>query len=120
MPGAIIRVRSRRFHCLAISDVKKRARQIVQVTKDQYMPPWKSVEGHGRFVSERRLSNEEIALISRWTEQGAVEGDAKDLPAAPKFNDGWKLGTPDIVITMPEPFTVPAEGRTSIATSSCR
>ena len=98
------------FSLLSYSDVKKRAKQIVQVTKDQYMPPWKTVEGHGRFVGERRLSKEEIALISRWVEQGAAEGDAKDLPAAPKFNDGWKLGTPDIVITMPEPFTVPAEG----------
>lgn len=98
------------FSLLSYGDVKKRAKQIVQVTADHFMPPWKSVEGHGRFVGERRLSTEEISLISRWASEGAPEGDAKDLPPTPKFNDGWKLGTPDIVLTMPEPFTVPADG----------
>src|SRR5437868_12232325 len=50
------------FPLLSYSDVNKRAKQIVQVTADCYMPPWKTVEGHGRFLSERRLSKEEIAL----------------------------------------------------------
>src|SRR6476620_8910193 len=77
------------FSLLSYGDVKKRAKQIVQVTTDRFMPPWKSVEGHGSFVAERRLSTEEIAVISRWASEGAPEGDAKDLPPAPKFNDGW-------------------------------
>src|SRR5690242_17174951 len=63
------------FSLLSYGDLKKRAKQIVQVTKDQYMPPWKSVEGHGRFLGERRLSTEEISLISRWASDGAPEGD---------------------------------------------
>src|SRR5438046_2268703 len=79
------------FPLLSYSDVQKRARQIVQVTGDRYMPPWKPVEGHGRFFAERRLSKDEIALIVRWVEQGAAEGEARDLPATPKFDDGWKL-----------------------------
>src|SRR5690242_13313135 len=62
------------FPLLSYSDVKKRARQIETVTKDRFMPPWKSVEGHGRFVGERRLTKEQIDLIVRWVEQGAVEG----------------------------------------------
>src|SRR5438034_2329640 len=98
------------FSLLSFGDVKKRSKQIVQVTTDRFMPPWKSVEGHGRFLGERRLATEEISLISRWVEQGAAEGDPKDLPQSPHFNNGWKLGTPDIVIMMPEPFTVPADG----------
>jgi hypothetical protein len=95
---------------LSYADVKKRARQIVQVTADRYMPPWKSVEGHGRFVDERRLSADEIALVARWVEQGAVEGDAADLPKTPQFSDSWKLGEPDILVTMPEPYAIPADG----------
>jgi hypothetical protein len=98
------------FSLLSYGDVKKRAKQITEVTASRFMPPWKPVEGHGRFLSERRLSNNEIALIARWIEQGTVEGDAHDLPAAPKFNNEWKLGPPDIVVTMPEPFQVAAEG----------
>jgi hypothetical protein len=74
------------------------------------MPPWKSVEGHGIFVGERRLSAEEIDRIARWVEQGKPEGDPKDLPAPPQFTEGWKLGQPDIVVTMPAAYEVPAEG----------
>src|SRR5262245_37886408 len=89
------------FSLLSYADVSKRARQIQEVTKRRYMPPCKTVEGHGQFVGERRLSAEQIELIGAWVEQGAVEGDAKDLPQAPQFKDGWKLGPPDIVLTMP-------------------
>src|SRR5688572_11146437 len=36
------------FPLLGYDDVKKRAEQIQLVTQDQFMPPWKSVEGHGQ------------------------------------------------------------------------
>jgi mono/diheme cytochrome c family protein len=98
------------FSLLNYGDVKKRAKQIVQVTGERFMPPWKSLEGHGTFVDERRLTNEEIALIARWVEQGAVEGNAADLPPQPVFKEGWKLGKPDIVVTMPEAYSIPADG----------
>src|SRR5436853_3723781 len=62
------------FALLSYGDVKKRAQQIAEVTASHYMPPWKPVEGHGRFSAERRLSKEEVALISRWVEQGTAEG----------------------------------------------
>jgi hypothetical protein len=98
------------FALLSYSDVKKRAPQIAQVTSDRFMPPWKSVEGHGRFLGERRLTKDQMELIRRWVEQGSLEGDARDLPATPQFTESWKLGQPDIVITMDEPFSVPADG----------
>jgi hypothetical protein len=98
------------FSLLTYDDVKKRARQIRDVTAERFMPPWKSVEGHGTFVDERRLSRDEIELISRWVAQGAPQGDDADLPAPPVFREGWKLGPPDIVITMPEPYKIPADG----------
>jgi hypothetical protein len=98
------------FALLSYADVKKRARQIVLVTRDRFMPPWKSIEGHGRFMGERRLKQEEIDLIARWVDQGAVEGDAGDLPPQPTFSEGWKLGQPDIIITMPEPYAIKADG----------
>src|SRR5687767_2109594 len=59
------------FPLLGYSDLKKRAKQIAQVTADRFMPPWKAVEGHGRFVDERRLTTDEIELINRWVERGA-------------------------------------------------
>lgn len=98
------------FSLLSYGDVQKRAKQIAKVTSERFMPPWKSVEGHGQFIGERRLTKDQVELISRWVSGGVVEGEARDLPAAPQFNDGWKLGKPDIVVEMNEPFTVPADG----------
>src|SRR5258706_7533651 len=59
------------FALLSFGDVKKRAKQIAQVTSDRFMPPWKSVEGHGQFLGERRPSTQGISLISRYVEPGA-------------------------------------------------
>ena len=52
----------------------------------------------------------EIATISAWAEMGAAEGDAKDRPAPVTFNDGWTIGTPDVVVTMPKDVELPATG----------
>ena len=41
---------------------------------------------------------------------GHPEGDPGDLPPAPTFPDDWTLGTPDLVLDMPEDFQVPAAG----------
>jgi hypothetical protein len=98
------------FPLLTYSDVKKRAPQIAQVTTSRFMPPWKSVEGHGQFVGERRLSGEQIDLIARWARDGALEGEAAHLPEMPRFSNSWTLGQPDIVMTMDEAYSVPADG----------
>src|SRR5690348_14910294 len=50
------------FSLLSYGDVKKRAKQISEVTATHFMPPWKPVEGHGQFLDERRLSKDEIGL----------------------------------------------------------
>ena len=98
------------FSLLSYADVKGRARQIAEVTATRYMPPWPPETGHGEFQGERRLSDAQIATIARWVEAGAPEGDPRDLPAAPTFASGWQIGTPDLVMTMPEPIDIPAEG----------
>jgi hypothetical protein len=99
------------FALLSYRDVKKRARQIEQVTASRFMPPWKPVAGHGEFRSARRLTNDEIGLFKQWVAEGAVEGDAKDLPAPPTFATGWQLGEPDLIVTMPKEYQIPTEGR---------
>ncbi len=98
------------FSLLTYADAKKRDKQIQQVTAEHFMPPWKSVEGHGKFVGERRLKPEEIDLISRWVQQGSVEGDPHDLPPTPEFSSDWHLGKPDLIVSMPEPYAIPADG----------
>ena len=94
------------FSLLTYADVKKRAQQIATVTRSRYMPPWLPEPGYGEFVGERRLPNEQISLMARWVEQGAAEGNSSDLPRAPEFNEGWQLGTPDVVVKMDRPYTL--------------
>jgi tetratricopeptide (TPR) repeat protein/mono/diheme cytochrome c family protein len=99
------------FSLLTYQDVKKRAPQIAVVTKSRYMPPWLPVPGYGEFIGQRRLSAEQIAIIQQWVVEGAIEGDPSDLPPAPHFEGGWQLGKPDLVLKMPRPYTLPAEGK---------
>ncbi len=98
------------FSLLSYQDVKKRAQQIVSVTQSRYMPPWLPEPGYGDFAGARRLSDQQLAAIKFWAEQGSIEGAASDLPPAPRFTEGWQLGQPDLVVKMPKPYTLPAGG----------
>lgn len=98
------------FSLLTYDDVKKRARLISTVTESRYMPPWLAEPGYGDFGDVRRLTDDQIATIKRWVDEGAVEGAAADLPPVPKFSEGWQLGQPDLVIKMEQPYTLAAGG----------
>jgi mono/diheme cytochrome c family protein len=99
------------FSLLSYQDAKRRASQLADVTESKFMPPWLPAEAHGDFKDARRLSESQIKTLRAWSDAGAPEGDAKDLPPAPKFADGWALGEPDLVVKMPEKYTLRAEGR---------
>jgi tetratricopeptide (TPR) repeat protein len=98
------------FSLLTYADAKSHARQIAEVTKRRFMPPWLPEPGELKFVDELRLSDSEIARIQAWVEQGTVEGNPSDLPAMPKFVEGWQLGKPDVVVKATKPYTLPAGG----------
>jgi Copper type II ascorbate-dependent monooxygenase, C-terminal domain len=74
------------------------------------MPPWHSVDPRGTYSNDRRLTQEEKDTILRWVSAGAPKGSASDLPPAPVFAEGWQIGKPDVVLTMSEPYQVPASG----------
>jgi tetratricopeptide (TPR) repeat protein/mono/diheme cytochrome c family protein len=99
------------FPLLDYAEVKRRADDIVTVTADRYMPPWLPEHGYGEFVGERRLTTEQIGMIRQWVEEGAVEGATADKPQPPTWDSEWTLGKPDLVLTLPEAYTLPAEGR---------
>lgn len=98
------------FALLDYATVKSHASEIAEATATRAMPPWLPESGAHRFANERRLSDAQIALIQQWVTQGAREGDATKASAPKAWPDGWQLGTPDLVVTMPEAFTIPARG----------
>jgi cytochrome c553 len=87
------------FSLVTYADTRRHARQIADVTAKRYMPPWKPDLDSLRFVGDRRLSEEDIALIGRWVEAGAPEGRNASPPSA--SGRGWLLGEPDLVLTLP-------------------
>lgn len=98
------------FSLLSYQDAAKKAALLATVTEKRIMPPWKPEPGYGSFVNERRLSEDEIVLIRRWSQAGAPEGDAHDKPATPAFPAGWEAGQPDKILTVARKSQVPADG----------
>ena len=98
------------FSLLTYKDVKKRADLVAAVTASRYMPPWHAEPASIPFHGERRLTDEQIALLRAWVDADMPEGDAADLPPTPEFTPGWQLGKPDLIVKMSEEFEVPADG----------
>ena len=98
------------FSLLTFPAARQRATLIAAVTKSRLMPPWKSEPGYGEFIGHHPLSDAEIEVVQQWLADGAPEGDPRDLPARPQWTEGWQLGRPDLVVTLPQPYVLPADG----------
>jgi hypothetical protein len=95
---------------ITYDQVRPYARAIRQRTELGTMPPWHAEAPTGTFSNERKLTMAEKAILTRWSDNGAPQGDPKDMPAVPVFPQGWTIGTPDAVIAMSQPYEVPASG----------
>ncbi|MBO0722638.1 MAG: thiol-disulfide isomerase, partial [Blastocatellia bacterium] len=96
---------------LTYKDIRPWAKSIRERVLSREMPPWYADPNHGEFANDARLSERQIETIRAWVDGGAPEGDPKDLPPAPKFDDtGWKFGQPDAVLSMTEEASIPSDG----------
>ncbi len=99
------------FTLTSYEDAVGWADMIREVTNERRMPPWHADPAIGHFANDARLSDEELAQINTWVENGAPEGDPNDVPPVPTFAEGWQIPKPDVVIKMAdEPYMVPATG----------
>jgi peroxiredoxin len=90
---------------------RKRADDIATVAEERKMPPWKPDPHVGPgFKNDRSLSTDDIAKLVAWAEAGAPQGDPALVPPPAQFPEGWALGTPDLVLQLPEDYSVPASG----------
>jgi peroxiredoxin len=99
------------FSLLTYEDASFHAEMIRETVRQRRMPPWHADPRFGKFANERRLTQEEIDVLSAWVADGAPSGDVKTLPPTPQYTEGWRIGTPDVVLKMPREFTVPASGK---------
>ena len=94
---------------LTYKDARPWAKAIREKVVEKQMPPWHADPRHGEWLNDRRISQEAIDTIAKWVDGGAREGDPKDLPPAPEYTEGWRIGKPDQTFSIPEQ-AVPADG----------
>ena len=88
------------------NDVRPWARAIKQRTsvgpRAGVMPPWYIEKNIGiqHYKDDPSLTDEEIAKIAKWADNGAPSGDPADMPPAKSFLDfdTWNIGTPDLIV----------------------
>ncbi|HEY2909985.1 MAG TPA: redoxin family protein, partial [Gemmataceae bacterium] len=98
---------------MTADDMTAWSSMIKRVVRSGRMPPWHADPQFGHFSNDRRLTTAEKKTLLAWIDQGCPPGDSKYLPPAKTFADGWRIGTPDVVITMPEAYQVPASAGAS-------
>ena len=100
---------------------RKRAHDIASVTTDHLMPPWKPAANFGAsFKHSKALTGDEIALLAKWAESGAPEGEAGGpRPRAGVIRPTGPWGRPTWSCKPPISPS-PPRGRTSTAASWSR
>lgn len=93
---------------MSYKEARPWARSIKERVLTRDMPPWSPDSKYGEFTNDHRLAQSDIDTIVAWVDQGAKEGDAKDLQPVPEFTStsGWRLGKPDAVFDIGKEFTV--------------
>jgi hypothetical protein len=90
------------------------ARSIKQRVVQRDMPPWhldKTV-GIRQYKNDRSLTDEEIATLARWVDDGAPEGNPADMPPPLTFapDSDWFIGKPDLLVTTSQDFVMYPKG----------
>ena len=102
---------------ISYQETRPWARSIKDRVASRQMPPWHIDPSVGvqKFKNDMSLSAEQIETVVKWVDQGAVQGDPKDMPPAkPLLGDNeWQavkdgFGKPDLVIRSSE-YTMPAQ-----------
>ncbi len=96
---------------LTYDQVRPWSAAIKQSVQQRRMPPWFADPHYSKFRNDRRLTDAQIATVAAWVNAGAPKGADKDMPALPKFTEGWSFNRPpDLVVDMPLEVKVQAKG----------
>src|SRR5262249_10411164 len=99
---------------LTYDQARPYARAIKRATETKKMPPWFADSSVQHYSNDMSLSPADSAPRGAWSDGGAPEGNPADAPAPRRFGEGWNIvgpgAAPDKIITMPEPYQIPANG----------
>lgn len=98
------------FALMTRDDLVANASMIAEVIEKESMPPWYATRAHGQFQNDASLSVEQKQIMIDWIAAGCPVGDG-EIPQAPEPDDSpWRIGKPDVIVTMKEEHTIPATG----------
>ena len=95
---------------LSYKEARPWARSIKEKVLTRAMPPWSADPRYGEFSNDTSLSERDINTIVAWVDQGAKEGDRRDLPPAFRASDTGEISKPDLVLSMQQEWQGEAEG----------
>ncbi|MSP23630.1 MAG: monooxygenase [Myxococcales bacterium] len=93
----------------SFAGAKEVALAVKSAVEQRTMPPWLASDGCAEYVGDPSLSDEQIATISAWVDEGAREGDPLTEAAklAPVVNTG--LSRTDRTLEMPVDYVAQVE-----------
>jgi hypothetical protein len=82
------------------------AKSIREKVVNRTMPPFHATGVVGRYQHDPRLTDDEIATITKWVDSGAPKGNVKEMPKPRVWKNDWINGTPDVVVKVKQPYTI--------------
>jgi hypothetical protein len=80
-----------------------------------HMPPWPVDTPPARFRNVQPLTARELNVLLTWASGGTPVGSIDKAPVPTAGERRWPLGPPDLVLTMPEDVTIPADVQERVA-----
>ncbi len=98
-----------------LAEVQDRVKTIKRVVEQRQMPPWFAAPiadgAENPWANDCSLSTRDRTDLLAWIDStDRPLGDAKQAPAPLRFSDEWSIGKPDLIVQIPKPIAIKAEG----------
>jgi mono/diheme cytochrome c family protein len=103
------------FALTDLAEVTDRAKVIKRVITEGTMPPWFAAPvaagKENPWANDCSLSSRDKADLLAWLDSANRPlGDVADAPAPLVFEDEWTIGQPDLIVQLPRPVSIKADG----------
>jgi len=102
------------FSLETMADVIEHAGMIRKQVERGAMPPWFASDAqsgaHAVFANDRSLSAGEKADLLAWLGSNRPAGEVAEAPLPRRFPVEWSIGKPDLIVQLPRPVSIKAEG----------
>ncbi len=106
------------FSLQSYDQVADFSQMISSVVRRGIMPPWFAVEPEQKqtdhelphWANDPTLPEKDRQDLLTWISSGLTEGDPRDAPLPKQFSSEWEIGNPDLVVPIPDPVNVKADG----------